>query len=71
MGSTPGSSVGISKLKMGRVFLGAFRIEPSRMASMMPRVSRMEMRLPVPFQPVLTRYALAPLAYMRFVSSSP
>ena len=27
---------------------------------MMPRVSLMEMRLPVPFQPVLTRYAFAP-----------
>ena len=28
---------------------------------MMPRVSLMEMRLPVPFQPVFTRYALASL----------
>ena len=36
-------------------FVGAFSIEPLRMASMIPRVSLMLMRLPVPFQPVLTR----------------
>ena len=30
-------------------------IAPLRIASMMPRVSLMEIRLPVPFQPVLTR----------------
>lgn len=53
--STPLSSVGTTKLKKGIVFVGAWSIEWSRMASMMPRVSLMEMRLPVPFQPVLTR----------------
>ena len=37
--STPGSSVGTSKLKCGIVFVGAFVIEPSRIASMIPRVS--------------------------------
>ena len=42
-------------MKYGIFFVGAFRIAPLRMASMMPRVSLMEMRLPVPFQPVLTR----------------
>ena len=38
---------------------------------MIPRVSRMEIRLPVPFQPVLTRYAFAPTAFILFTSSSP
>ncbi len=41
-----------------------------RMASIMARVSLMEIRLPVPFQPVLTRYACAPEACMRFTSTS-
>ena len=53
--STPGSSVGTSKSKCGIFLVGAFRMAPSRIASMMPRVSLMEIRLPVPFQPVLTR----------------
>ena len=38
-GSTPGSSVGTSKLKNGIFFVGALRIDPSRIASMIPRVS--------------------------------
>ena len=37
---------------------------------MMPLVSLIEIRLPEPFQPVFTRYALAPLCSMRFTSSS-
>ena len=49
----------------------ALSIEPSRMASMMPLVSLIEIRLPVPFQPVFTRYALAPDFFMRLTSSSP
>ena len=52
---TPFSSVGTSKPKYGIFLVGAFRMSPFRIASMMPRVSLMEMRLPVPFQPVLTR----------------
>ena len=35
--------------------VGTLLISPFRIASMIPRVSLMEMRLPVPFQPVLTR----------------
>ena len=53
--STPFSSVGTSKLKYGMVLVGTLLMSPLRIASMMPRVSLMEMRLPVPFQPVLTR----------------
>lgn len=34
-------------------------------------VSLMVMRLPVPFQPVLTRYAFAPFAFIFLTSSSP
>src|SRR5574344_1841089 len=41
------------------------------MASMIPRVSRMEILFPVPFQPVFTRYAFAPLFSFFFTSSSP
>ena len=33
-----GSSVGISKSKMGSFFVGALRMAPSRIASMMPRI---------------------------------
>ncbi|MNG12864.1 hypothetical protein D3C84_965010 [compost metagenome] len=54
-GFTSCSAVGTSRLKIGRVLVCAFSMEPSRMASMMARVSLMEIRLPVPFQPVLTR----------------
>ena len=54
-GSTPGSSVGTSKLKNGIFLVGAFRIAPSRIASIIPRVSLIEIRFPVPFHPVLTR----------------
>ena len=53
--ATPVSSVGISKSKYGSFLVGALLISPFRMASMMPRVSLMEIRLPEPFQPVLTR----------------
>ena len=70
LGSTPGSWVGISKLKNGSCLVGAFAMDPSRIASMMPRVSRIEIRLPVPFQPVLTRYAFAPLFSILLTSSS-
>ena len=69
-GSTPGSSVGTSKLKYGMVFVGAFLIAPFRIASMIPRVSLMEIRLPVPFHPVFTRYAFAPLFSIFLTSSS-
>ncbi len=50
-----GSSVGTLKSNTGICLVGALSIEPSRMASMMPRVSLIEIRLPVPFQPVFTR----------------
>ena len=46
--STPGRAVGTSKLKYGIVFVSAFRISPLRIASMIPRVSLMEIRFPVP-----------------------
>ena len=38
-----------------------FSIEPSKIASIIPQVSLIEIRLPVLFQPVLTKYASAPL----------
>ena len=69
-GSTPGSSVGTSKLKCGIVFVGASRIAPLKIASMIPRVSLMEIRFPVPFHPVFTRYAFAPLSFILLTSSS-
>ena len=53
--ATPVSSVGTSKLKNGIFFVGALRISPLRIASMIPRVSLIEILLPVPFQPVFTR----------------
>ena len=53
--ATPGSSVGTLKSNIGICFVGALSMSPLRMASMMPRVSRIEIRLPVPFQPVFTR----------------
>ena len=53
--STPGSSVGTSKLKNGICFVGAVKIAPLKIASMIPRVSLMEIRFPVPFHPVFTR----------------
>ena len=68
--STPVSSVGTSKLKYGIVFVGAFLMSPFRMASMIPRVSLIEIRFPVPFHPVLTRYAFAPLFSIFLTSSS-
>ncbi len=68
--STPGSSVGIAGLNIGRVKVSALSSEPLRMASIIARVSLMEIRLPVPFQPVLTRYACAPAACIRFTSTS-
>ena len=45
-------------------------MSPLRIASMIPRVSLIEIRLPVPFHPVLTRYALAPLFSIFLTSSS-
>ena len=56
--STPVSSVGTSKLKNGIFLVGAVKIAPLRIASIIPRVSLMEIRFPVPFHPVLTRYGL-------------
>ncbi len=43
------------KLKYGIVFVGAFLMSPFKIASMIPRVSLMEIRFPVPFHPVFTR----------------
>ena len=37
---------------------------------MIPRVSLIEIRFPVPFHPVLTRYAFAPFAFIFLTSSS-
>ena len=45
-------------------------MEPSRIASMIPRVSRIEILFPEPFHPVLTRYAFAPLICILLTSSS-
>ncbi len=45
-------------------------IAPFRIASMIPRVSLMEIRLPVPFHPVFNRYAFAPLFSIFLTSSS-
>ena len=45
-------------------------MSPFKIASMIPRVSLMEIRLPVPFQPVFTRYAFAPLFSIFLTSSS-
>ena len=63
---TFGSSVGISKLKYGITFVGALSISPFKILSIIPRVSLIEIRLPVPFQPVETKYALAPTFYIFF-----
>ncbi len=49
------SSVGIARSNSGRRKVSALSREPFRMASIIARVSLMEIRLPVPFQPVLTR----------------
>lgn len=68
-GLTPGNSVGTSKSKYGICLVGALSMEPSKMASMIPLVSFMEIRLPVPFQPVLTKYAFAP-AFSIFLTNS-
>ena len=45
----------MTRLKIGKVVVWASSIEPSRMASIIALVSFDEMRLPPPFQPVLTR----------------
>lgn len=58
------------QVKHRRVKVSALSSEPLRMASIIARVSLMEIRLPVPFQPVLTRYACAPAACIRFTSTS-
>ena len=55
LGIYAGELGGNSEVEDRITLVGAFRIAPSRIASMMPRVSRMEIRLPEPFQPVLTR----------------
>ena len=68
--STPGSSVGTSKLKYGIFFVSALAIYPSRIASMIPRVSLIEIRFPVPFHPVFTKYAFEPLASIFLTNSS-
>ena len=67
---TFGSSVGISKSKYGITFVGALSISPFKILSIIPRVSLIEIRLPVPFQPVETKYALAPTFYIFFNNSS-
>ena len=46
-------------------------MSPFKIASMIPRVSLIVIRLPVPFHPVFTRYAFAPLAFIFLTSSSP
>ena len=45
-------------------------IAPLKIALIIPLVSLIEILLPVPFQPVLTRYALAPLCFIFLTSSS-
>ena len=52
--STFGKAVGTTKLNTGTVLVSAFSIEPSKIASIIARVSLIEIRFPVPFQPVLT-----------------
>ena len=44
-------------------------MSPFKIASIIPRVSRIEILFPVPFHPVLTRYALAPLSFILLTSS--
>ena len=51
--STFGKAVGTTKLNTGTVLVSAFSIEPSKIASIIARVSLIEIRFPVPFQPVL------------------
>ena len=67
---TPGKDIGTWRLNIGKVCFSAESMEPSIMASIMARVSLIEILSPVPFQPVLTRYALAPEARMRLTSTS-
>ena len=59
----------MAKLKIGNSPISAFSIEPSKIASIIPRVSLIEIRLPVPFQPVLTKYASAPAACIRLTNT--
>ena len=66
--STLGNAVGTSKLNSGIVLVSACSIDPSRIASIIPRVSLIEIRLPEPFQPVFTKYASAPHASIRFTN---
>jgi len=54
-GSTFGKETGTSKLKIVIVLVFALSIEPSSIASIIARVSVIEILFPVPFQPVLTR----------------
>ena len=53
--STPGKAFGMAKLNIGNSPISAFSIEPSKIASIILRVSLIEIRLPVPFQPVFTK----------------
>ena len=55
LGIYAGKFGGNGEVKDRSFLVGAVRIEPSRIASMIPRVSLIEIRLPVPFQPVFTR----------------
>ena len=54
-GVDAGQSGGNLQIEQGDLLGLSLQDGAIRMASMMPRVSLMEMRLPVPFQPVLTR----------------
>ena len=68
--STPGSSVGTARLKYGITFVSASLIDPSRIPSMIPRVSLIEIRFHVPFHPVLSKYALEPFSSIFLTNSS-
>ena len=45
-------------------------MSPFKIASIIPRVSLIEIRFPVPFHPVFTRYAFAPFDSIFFTSYS-
>ena len=48
-------ATGTSRLNVGIVNVCASSIEPSKIASIIARVALIEIRSPVPFQPVFTR----------------
>ena len=54
-GVDTGQSGGNLKVEVGDLLGGSLVDSTAQDGVMMPRVSLMEMRLPVPFQPVLTR----------------